>query len=100
MTPVLAYFDRKAEHVIHTDASMKGLGAVSLQEGKPVMYVSRTLTAPAAERYSSIERKLLGVVFNYVFGEPVRVLTDRKPLEIIWKKSIATANPRDFNVFF
>ena len=64
------------------------------------MYVSRTLTAPAAERYSSIERKLLGVVFNYVFGEPVRVLTDRKPLEIIWKKSIATANPRDFNVFF
>ena len=29
-TPVLAYFDRKAEHVIQTDASMKGLGAVLL----------------------------------------------------------------------
>ena len=29
-TPVLVYFDRKAEHVIQTDASMKGLGAVLL----------------------------------------------------------------------
>ena len=43
-SPELAYFDRKAEHVIQTDASMKGLGAVLLQEGKPVIYVSRTLT--------------------------------------------------------
>ena len=31
---------------------------------------------------------------NYVFGEPVRVQTDHKPLEMIWKKSIATASPR------
>ena len=57
---------------------MKGLGAVLLQGGKPVIYVSRTLT-PAEERYSNIERELLGVVFamerlhSYVFGEPVRV---------------------------
>ena len=98
-TPVLAYLDRKAEHVIQTDASMKGLGAVLLQEGKPGIYVSRTLT-PAEERYTNIERVLLGVVFamerlyNYVYGEPVRVETDHKPLETIWKKSIATASPR------
>ena len=87
-TPVLAYFDRKAEHVIQTDASMKGLGAVLLQEGKPVIHVSGTLT-PAEERYSNIEKELLGVVFamerlhNYVFGEPVRVQPDHKLLEII-----------------
>ena len=31
---------------------------------------------------------------NYVFGEPVRVQTDHKPLETIWKKRIATASPR------
>lgn len=31
---------------------------------------------------------------NYVYGEPVRVQTDHKPLEAIWKKSIATASPR------
>ena len=67
---------------------MKGLGAVLLQEGKPVIYVSGTLT-PAEERYANIEKELLGVVFamerlhNYVFGEPVRVQTDHKPLEMI-----------------
>ena len=41
---------------------MKGLGTALLQEGIPVIYVSTTLT-PAEERYSSIERELLGVVF-------------------------------------
>ena len=33
-------------------------------------------------------------LYNYVFGEPVRVQTDHKPLETIWKKRIATASPR------
>ena len=78
---------------------MKGLGSLLLQEGRPVIYVSRTLT-PAEEHYSNIERELLGVVFamerlhNYVYGKPVRVQTDHKPLETIWKKRIATASPR------
>ena len=72
-TPVLAYFNPKSEHIIQTDASLKGLGAVLLQEGRPVIYVSRTLT-PAEEHYSNLERELLGVVFamerlhNYVYG--------------------------------
>ena len=42
--PVLAYFDIKSEYTIQCDASKHGLGAVMLQEGKPVMYISRTLT--------------------------------------------------------
>ena len=75
-TTVLAYFNPKFEHVIQTDVSLKGLGAVLLQEGRPVIYVSRTLT-PVEEHYSNIDRELLGVVFamerlhNYVYGEPV-----------------------------
>lgn len=31
---------------------------------------------------------------NYVYGGPVWVQTDHKPLEAIWKKSIATTSPR------
>jgi len=31
---------------------------------------------------------------NYVYGEPVRVQTDQKPLETIWKKRIAASSPR------
>ena len=42
--PVLAYFDKTKKHIIQCDASKKGLGAVLLQESKPVMYVSRALT--------------------------------------------------------
>ena len=54
-TPVIAYFN--PEHIIQTDASLKGLGAVLLEEGRPVIYVPRTLTL-AEERYSNIEREL------------------------------------------
>ena len=61
-TPVLALFNAKAEQVIQTDTTMKGLCAVLLEEGRPVVYVSRTPTA-AEERYSNIKRELLGVVF-------------------------------------
>jgi len=43
-TPVLAYFDQSKASTIQSDASKKGLGAVLLQDGKPVIYASRTLT--------------------------------------------------------
>ena len=60
--PVLAYFDPRAKHSIQCDASKQGLGAVLLQNGRPVIYVSRTLTE-TEQRYSNIERELLAVVF-------------------------------------
>ena len=56
--PVLAYFDKTRKHTIQCNASKKGLGAVLLQEAKPVMYVSRALTE-TEQRYSNIERELL-----------------------------------------
>ena len=42
--PVLAYYDVKRPVTITCDASKSGLGAVLLQEGKPVAYASRALT--------------------------------------------------------
>ena len=60
--PVLAYFDKTKKHTIQCDASKKGLGAVLLQESKPVMYMSRALTE-TEQRYSNIERELLAIVF-------------------------------------
>ena len=44
-TPVLAYFNPKADHVIQTDGPMKGLGSELLQNGKPVIYVKDTDTS-------------------------------------------------------
>ena len=97
--PVLAYFDKNKEHIIQTDASKTGLGAVLLQEGQPVVYASRTLTDTEC-RYSNIERELLGVVFglerlhHYTFGKPITVETDHQLLTSIWKKTIVTSSPR------
>ena len=48
--PVLAYFDKSKDHIIQTDASKTGLGAV-LQEGQPIVYASRGLTETEC-RYS------------------------------------------------
>ena len=41
---VLTYFDKDKDHMIQTDASKTGLGAVLLQEGQSVVYASRALT--------------------------------------------------------
>ena len=57
--PVLAYFDKIKKHTIQCDASKKGLGAVLLQESKPVMYMSRALSE-TEPRYSNIEMGTLG----------------------------------------
>ena len=97
--PVLAYFDSKADHTIQCDASKQGLGAVLLQDGRPVIYASRTLTE-TEQRYSNIERELVAVVFalerlnHYTAGFRVRVETDHEPLTSIWKKSIASTSAR------
>ena len=61
-TPVVAYFDPKADHIIQVDGSMKGLGVVLLQKNRHVIYVSRTLTL-AETGYSNIERGLLSIIF-------------------------------------
>ena len=96
---VLAYFDKTKKHTIQCDTSKKGLGAVLLQESKPVMYVSRALTE-TEQRYSNIERELLAIVFalerlnHYTFGRTITVQSDHQPLQSIWKKSIVSASPR------
>ena len=97
--PVLAYFDAKSEHTIQCDASKQRLGTVLLQEGKPVMYISRTLKE-TEQRYLNIEHELLAVVFalerlnHYTPGYRVKVETDHEPLMSIWKKSIASTSTR------
>ena len=60
--PVLTYY-KDNDHIILTDASKTGLSAVLLQGGQSVVYVSRALT-DTEQRYSNIERELLGVVFG------------------------------------
>ena len=97
--PILVYFDKDKNHIIQTDISKTGLGAVLLQDDQLMVYASRALTDMEC-RYSSIERELLGIVFglerlhHYTFGKPIIVETDHQPLTSIWKKTIAASSLR------
>ena len=58
----LTHYDPNKSVVLETDASLKGLGAVLIRDGKPVRFLSKALT-PAEANYSNIERELLAVLF-------------------------------------
>ena len=95
----LVHFDPSQPSVIETDASLKGLGAVLLQNGKPVKFISKSLTKAESD-YSNIERELLAVLYAceklhiYIYGQTVTIHTDHQPLETIFRKPISLASPR------
>ena len=96
---MLAYFDQSKASTIQSDASKKGLGAVVLQDDKPLIHALRAVTE-TEQCYSNIERELLSVAFalekfhHYVYGYTATVQTDHKPLISVWKKSIVCNSPR------
>ena len=86
MAPIIRYFDKSLETVIQCDASSTGLGAALLQEGQPVAFASRTLSANERS-YAQIEKELLAIVFamsrfrQYLYGRRVVVDSDHKQLQ-------------------
>ena len=106
--PCLRYFDIHAPVVLQVDSSEYGLGAALLQpatnppntsslEWQPVAYSSNSLT-PAEQPYAQIEKETLVIVHAFqkfdqlLFGKSdVTVHTDHKPLEVIFKRPLASA---------
>ena len=94
--PVLQYYNVSKPAKIQCDASGKGVGAVLLQDDKPVCYASRALTG-AELRYAPIEAEMLAVVFacrkfhQYIYGKRVVVETDHKSLQGISTKPLSQA---------
>ena len=92
--PILQYYDVTKPVTIQCDASGKGLGAVLLQDGKPVCYASRALS-DTETRYAPIETEMLAVVFacrkfhQYIYSRSVLVETDHKPLQAISTKPLS-----------
>ena len=58
---VLAYFDNSKHTALSVDASSTGLGAVVIQEGKPVAFSSKTLTS-SERMHANVDRELLAAV--------------------------------------
>lgn len=97
--PVLKYFDPKDDVELQCDASDRGLGACLVQEGQPVAYVSRSMTETEGN-YGQIEKEMLAILLGVerfeqcVYGRPVKIQTDHKPLESIFRKSLHSAPKR------
>ncbi|XP_041471762.1 uncharacterized protein K02A2.6-like [Lytechinus variegatus] len=89
----LGYYDPKAQTKVIADASPVGLGAVLVQihaEGPRIIaYASKALT-DVERRYSQTEKEALGLVWAcerfhpYLFGIEFQLVTDHKPLEVIY----------------
>ena len=102
---VLAYVTPDEPFKLIVDASPVGLGVILTQRQKdqsykPISYASRTLTQ-AERNYSQTEREALGVYWGidrfrmYLQGsENFIVVTDHKPLEIIYNSKTHNAPPR------
>ena len=97
--PVLTYFDVAKPVTVSCDASKSGLGAMLLQDEKPIAFASRSITETET-RYANSENELLAILFGlerfhqYTYGKHVIVESDHKPLETIVKKPLANTPPR------
>ena len=81
----LGYYNQRKEVIVQVDASLRGLGACLIQDGKPIAFASKSLTG-AESHYANIERELLAVIFacirlnTYLQGHRFTVQSDHKPL--------------------
>ena len=94
----LPYFNPNSSTTLQTNASKKGLGAVLLQNSKPVMFASRALTG-SERNYQNLERECLATIsmekFHYfLYGKEFTLETDQKPLVSIYRKHIVEISPR------
>ena len=85
--------------MLQTDASIKGLCACLLQDGKPVYFASKVLTE-TQKGYVAIEIESLAVAWavekfhHFLYASHFILETDQKPLEVILSKSLNQAIPR------
>ena len=88
------YFDPLLPVTIQVNASQIGLGAVLLQNHKPMAFTSKALTE-VEHHYTNIEREMLAVIFGaekfhtYIYGRSFTIELDDKPLESISQKNLA-----------
>ena len=92
-------FNPSSSSTLQTDASKKGLGAVLLQNSKPVMFESRALTG-SERNYQNLERECLATIWGmekfhyFLYGKEFTLETDQKPLVSIYKKHMVEISPR------
>ena len=82
---LLFYPDFNKEFEIHTDASLKQIGAVIKQDGKPITFYSRK-SRDGQHNYTTTECELLAIVETLkefrtiLLGQQIKIYTDHKNL--------------------
>ena len=77
----LAYYDRTKPVVLQTDYSEDGLGAVLVQEGRPIRFGSKAVSDSEMD-YAPIKGEMLGIVHginkfhHYLYGRRFTVECD------------------------
>ena len=95
----LPYFNPKSVTTLQTNASKKGLGAVILQDSRPVMFASQALTG-VQKNYQNLESECLVMIWGmekfhyFLYGKQFTLETDQKPLASIYRKHMVEISPR------
>ena len=95
----ISYYNPKASTILQTDASKKRLGAVLLQNSKPVMFALRALTT-SKRNYQNLECECLATIWGmekfhyFLYGKEFTLETNQKPLVSIYKKHMVGISPR------
>ncbi|KAJ9509154.1 hypothetical protein QJQ45_001643 [Haematococcus lacustris] len=83
--PMLRLLDHTQPFQVYCDASLQGVGAVLMQDGYPLAYLSKKLSS-AEVNYTTGEQEMLALVTAckewrcYLEGVPFTLFTDHKPL--------------------